>query len=169
MAIAKCGGMFLLLITLLVFLSGCKGGDMLLQGEKVCLFSSMEGQLTFQGEPVKGAKIVRKIAVNDKKEEPSFVTTDEKGMFSFSVVNKVIRQIFPAEIVTVQSLFVHYQGQEYHVWHMARRDGGEYEEFGGKPVNLRCEITDEIVPVEIKRGLLVTSCIWDSIEEVAYK
>ncbi len=157
-----------LLMVMALSVSACKGKDkgedMLLQAENVCLFSAMEGTLTFQGKPVVGAEVVRTIEFNDKKEKPDSVVTDENGMFTFPVMNRVVRQIFPFENGTVQSLFVHYKGHEYHIWHMARGDGSEYEEFGGKPVNLRCEITNEIVPIEIKRGLLVTSCIWDSID-----
>lgn len=143
---------------------------MWLQAEDVCVFSAMEGTITFQGKPAVGAKVTLIVRWKDEKGETETTVTDEKGRFSLPVMNRVLRQLFPAEFVAHQSIFVHYQGQEYHIWEMSKRDGGEYEEFGGRPVNLRCEITDELsYDVEIKRGLLVTSCVWDSINEVSSK
>ncbi len=154
----------LLLITLLLSLNGCKEEEetMLFQAENYCLFSAMKGTLTFEGKPAVGAKVVRHIEV-DKKEPPDFVITDEEGRFSFDTINRKIRQPFLTEFVVSQDIFVHYQGQEYHIWHLSKVGKmSEYEEFGGKLVNLRCEITDEMVAVET-RALLGTSCVWDGM------
>ncbi len=163
----KRSGTFTLLITLLL-LGGCKGEEdnMLFQAENYCLFSAMEGTLTFQGKPAAGAKVVRQIEV-DKKEKPDVVIADDEGRFSFSTINRKVRQSFLTEFVVRQELFVHYQGQEYKIWHMSKGGGPEYEEFGGnKLVNVRCEITDELsYGVEIENGLLVTSCVWDGINK----
>ena len=165
----KRSGTFTLLITLL--LGGCTGEEnkMLFQAENYCLFSAMEGTLTFQGKPAAGAKVVRQIEV-DKKEEPDVVIADEAGRFAFDTINRKIRQRL-GEVVVGQEIFVHYQGKEYGIWHLSKVDRtSEYEEFGGRLVNVRCEITDELsYEVEIKKGFLVTSCVWDSIDEGVLK
>lgn len=167
----KRSGIFTLFIMLLM-LSGCKGEKepMLFQAENYCLFSAMEGTLTFEGKPAAGAKVVRQIEVN-KKEKPDVVIADEAGHFSFGTINRKIRQSFLTEFVVRQEIFVHYQGQEYKIWHMSKGGGPEYEEFGGsKLVNVRCELMDELsYDVEIENGLLVTSCLWDGINNGASK
>lgn len=139
---------------------------MWLQAEDVCVFSAMEGTITFQGKPAVGAKVALIVRWKDEKGETETTVTDEKGRFSLPVMNRVLRQLFPAEFVAHQSIFVHYQGQEYQIWGMGKHDEGEeYGELGGVPINLRCELTDEPVPVEAKGGLLVTSCVWNSIDK----
>ena len=135
------------------------------QSEKVCVFSTMEGTLTFQGKPAVGAKVVREIEWYGNKEKPDTVVTDELGRFSFPVMNRVLRRFLPREFVAFQAIFVHYQGQKYQIWEMGKGEGFEYEEFGGRLVNFRCELTDELIGVETKDGLLTTSCVWDSIDK----
>ncbi len=162
-------GAFALLMAMVFSIYACKGEAMWLQAEDVCVFSAMEGTITFQGKPAVGAKIVRIVRWKDDKGESDTTVTNDIGHFSLPVMNRVLRRLFPVEFVAHQSIFVHYQGQEYHIWEMAKRDQREFGELGGKPVNFKCEITDEIVPVEVKRGLLVTSCTWDSISEVIFK
>ncbi len=171
MANIKRSGLWAALITLLL-LGGCKGEEdnMLFQAENYCLFSAMEGTLTFQGKPAAGAKVVRHVNVNEEKGEPDFVIADDQGRFALSTVNRKIRRVLPVEIVAFQDIFVHYQGQEYAVWIMSKHDKGEtYGELGGVPVNFRCELTDELVSVDAKGGLLGTSCVWDSIREELVK
>ncbi len=166
----KRSGIFALFITLL-FLNGCKGEEetMLFQAENYCLFSAMEGTLTFEGKPAAGAKVVRQIEV-DKKEKPDVVIADAEGRFFLSTINRKLRQSFLTEFVVGQEIFVHYQGKEYGIWHMSKGGDPEYVEFGGKLVNVRCELTDELVfGVEIENGLLATSCVWDSIDKGVLK
>lgn len=137
---------------------------MWLQAEHVCVFSAMEGTITFQGKPAVGAEVVRKVEWDDKQEKPDSIVTDEAGRFSFPVMNRVLRRLFPVEFVARQDVIVYYRGEEYLIWHMAKGEGKEYEEFGGKLVNFRCELTDELVRVEVKDGLLGTSCKWDAVD-----
>ncbi len=173
MANIKRSGLWAALVTLLL-LGGCKGEEdnMLFQAENYCLFSAMEGTLTFQGKPAAGAKVVRKITVDDKEDAPDFVMADENGKFSLATINRKIREpLMVAAFVIDQDIFVHYQGSEYHIWAMSNvGKTSEHEEFGGrKPINVRCEITDEMVRVEIETGLLGTSCVWDSFDEGGVK
>ncbi|MDZ4323066.1 MAG: DUF6795 domain-containing protein [Alphaproteobacteria bacterium] len=144
---------------------------MLFQAENYCLFSAMKGTLTFEGKLAVGAKVVRKIGVIgvNKQEEPDFVITDEAGRFSFATINRKIRQQFMEGFFISQDVFVLYQGQEYQIWHLSKGGGREYEEFGGRHVNVRCEIKDELVEVEIESGILWTSCVWDFIDKKVLK
>lgn len=143
-----------------------KGVSMsLFKSEEVWIFSPMEGVVTFEGRPAAGAKIVRVVKWQSDEGETDEVVTDEAGRFRLSGMTRNLRQMLPAEFVAYQDLYVHYQGEEYHVWVMSKREKGKFGELGGEPVNLRCELTDEIERIEIDRGLLGTSCKWDAISE----
>jgi len=52
------------------------------------------------------------------------------------------------------------------MWVMGKMGKNLYSELGGKPVNFRCELTDELIRVESDDGLLGTPCKWDSIEKI---
>ena len=159
-------GSAVLLMALVLSIYACKGEAMWPQSEKVCVFSTMEGTLTFQGKPAVGAKVVREIEWYGNKEKPDTVVTDEAGRFAFPVMNRVLRRFSLREFVAFQDIFVHYQGQKYEIWGMGKGEGSEYEEFGGKLVNFRCELTDEAIGVRMENGMLgATSCVWDSIDK----
>ncbi len=142
---------------------------MLLQAENVCVFSAMEGTITFQGQPAVGAKIVRIVRWKDEKGESDTTVTNDIGHFSLPVMNRVLRRLFPIEFSAHQSIFVHYQGQEYHIWEMGKSDTSENGELGGVPINFRCELNGELERIETKGGLLGTSCVWDSIDTESNK
>ncbi len=40
----------------------------------------------------------------------------------------------------------------------------KFGELGGKPINFRCELSDEPETVDLEDALLMTSCQWDSID-----
>ena len=71
-----------------------------------------------------------------------------------------------------QEIRVFVKGVEYPIWVKAKRGKALHDELGGKPVNFRCELTDEVIPVDLGvdvgpgSGLLGTSCKWDSIERI---
>ena len=73
------------------------------------------------------------------------------------------------EFRIAQEIRVYYEGKEFPIWAMSKRDLGEYGEMNGKPRNLHCEITDEIVLMEDFDDLFGTSCKWDSIEKQGEK
>jgi len=50
--------------------------------EEVVLFSEMEGHIIFNGQPVKNAKIERRINWKDDIGDTDYFNTDEKGLFS---------------------------------------------------------------------------------------
>lgn len=153
---------------LIIFVAGVyasEGVNMsLFKGSEVCVFSAMEGKITLQGKPVDGARIVRKVAWKDQTGETEETTTNSNGEFEFSMMNRSLRQLLTAQFVATQDITVYYEGKEYTIWTMGKMDKSEYGELGGKPENFRCELTDDLVRVEVPAGLLGTSCKWDSIK-----
>ncbi len=137
----------------------------LFKGKDVYVFSAMEGAITYEGKPAAGAKIIRKVKWKDQEGESDSTVSGDNGEFSLPVMNRTLRQVFPAQFVAHQSIYVQYKGQEFHIWEMGKLDKQEYGELGGKPINFRCELTDELLAVKVERGLLGTSCVWDSIEK----
>lgn len=132
--------------------------------EKVVLSSPMEGTITFNGEPAVGAKLVRTIKWQSDFGDKDTVLADEGGAFEFPVVEDSWRPILPTEFVVYQDIHVYYAEQEFHIWIMSKRREELWGELGGKPTNFRCELTDELVRVEVEEGLLGTSCKWNLIE-----
>jgi hypothetical protein len=153
---------FNLLICFVVAAYASEGVSMsLLKGSEVCVFSAMKGIITLQGKPVAGAKIVRKVAWKDEAGESEETTTNANGEFEFAVMNRSLRQVLPAQFVATQEINVHYDGKDYLIWTMGKMDKSEYGELGGKPENFRCELSDDLVRVEVPVGLLGTRCIWE--------
>lgn len=136
----------------------------LFKGEKVCIASGFEGRVTMKGKPAAGARIVRKFNWKDEKGETEETVADEDGRFGFPSHWDVLRRFLPVEVVAYQSLFVHYDGQEYQVWGTGKMQKSEYSEFGGKPKNFRCELTDELRRVDLEHGFVGTSCYWECAE-----
>lgn len=137
----------------------------LFKSEEVWIFSPMEGVVTYHGQPAAGARISRVVKWQSEQGERDEVVADENGRFRLSGMSRTLRQALPAEFVAYQDLYVHYQGQEYHVWVMSKREKGKFGELGGEPLNLQCELTDELERIEVDRGLLGTSCKWDAISK----
>jgi hypothetical protein len=90
-------------------------------------------------------------------------TSDENGYFSLPSMMRELKKVLPTQFMASQEIYVDYQGQTFHIWTMGKMSKKEYAELEGKPENLRCELTDDIVRVDSIHGLLGTSCQWDSI------
>ena len=132
---------------------------------KFCVASGFEGRLTLNGQPASGARVVRKFNWKDEKGVTEETIADQDGWFSLPVHWDVFRYVLPvAQFVSFQSIFVHYQGRKYHVWEIGKLEESEYGEFGGKPENFRCELTDELRGVDLEYGFVTTSCYWECAE-----
>lgn len=151
---------------LIVLLYSIDGGAMSsLFGTEVVLFSPMEGVMTYEGIPVANAKITRLIIwKGDEGETDTFYTSDN-GEFKLPIKKAKVRIPAFAEFVLTQEISVFYEEQEFSVWVKAKQDLNEYGELGGKPINLRCELTDKRTRLENFDGLFATSCKWDVIEK----
>ncbi len=133
----------------------------LIIGEKVCLFSGFDGQLTLNGEPASGAEITRTYEWGNKKQSESLITNSE-GNFKFDSIWAKSRALFIVQFVSHQQIFVKYRDEEYQIWGGGKLDEAEYGEFGGdRPKNLRCELSEPARRVDLNPGFVGSSCYWD--------
>ena len=131
--------------------------------EEIVLFSEMKGYITLNGEPVKNAKIERLIKWKDDVGEKDYFTTGEDGSFYLPTVTIKAKLPKFREFSVSQEITVHYNDNNYLIWTMGKLSKKLFDELGGKPVNFKCELTDNLERVEVKNGLLGTSCHWESI------
>ena len=132
--------------------------------EEIVLGSPMEGKLTLHGKPVVGARMVRWITWKDETGETDTTYINEDGRFNLPVIKVKAKLNKIVQFVAHQEINVSYKGNQYQIWVMGKFGKGMFSELNGKPINFRCELTDEIRRVETDDGLLGTSCKWDSIE-----
>ncbi len=133
--------------------------------EEVVLFSPMEGVLTHNGQPLSGVRLERIINWDGDRESSESIETDENGTFSFDELRDEV-EVSPLSVFVVnQYIYAYHEDKKVKIWVKAKRGKGLYAELGGKPTNLRCEITDPFVRVELPAGPLGTPCKWDSIEK----
>ena len=132
--------------------------------EEVVLCSPMDGRLTLNGKPVANAKIERLLIWKNEKGETDVFSTDSQGYFSLPIKKDTVKLSKIAQFVVTQEVRVFVDGQEYLIWTMGKSSKEEYGELDGKPVNLRCELSDDDQPMRLEDALLVTKCKWDSIE-----
>jgi len=150
---------------LFALLYSMEGGSMSsLFGTEVVLFSPMEGIITYEGKPAANAKIERLLIwKGDEGETDTFYTSDN-GEFRLPIKKAKVRIPTFAEFRIAQEIYVFHKGEKIPIWAKSKSDINEYGELSGKPINLRCELTDELVVLENFNGLFGTSCKWDSIE-----
>ncbi len=162
------------LFTLTLLLSGLcllslptTGGEFMgmLKAEPAYPFSGFSGQLLFKGEPVSNTKIVRQYELQTQSGvHEDTAMTDKEGYFTFeSILIKYRTPILSShEFLSHQGINILYQDETYHIWVGGKTERGEYTEFGGKPKNLRCELTEE--PRRVKHeiaGVISTNCHWE--------
>lgn len=134
--------------------------------EEVVLGSPIKGLITYKSEPAVNAKLERTIKWQDDVGETYSVTTDESGRFDLPIKKAKVKLSTISMFVMSQEIYVHYNNEKYLIWTIGKSSKVLYGELGGEPTNFRCELTDEVVAVEVKDGLLGTSCVWDSIEAI---
>lgn len=160
------GALLIIPMSVILLFFSMKGVAMsLLFGTEVVLFSPMEGKITFEGKPAANAKIVRTIIWKGDAGETDTFYTSEDGSFTLPLKRTKVRIPPLAEFRIAQEIRVFYNEKEFPIWAKSKRDLGLYGEMGGKPLNFRCEITDELVLIEGFDDLFGTSCKWDSIEK----
>ncbi len=132
--------------------------------KEVVISSPFEGKITFKGEPATGAKVLRTLTWKDEKGETDTTMTDGQGYFKLPIVKDKVTVSKLTQFIMSQTIRVFYNGQEYVIWTMGKGSTENYGELGGKPVNFRCELTNDRERIEVEDGLLGTVCVWDSIE-----
>ena len=133
--------------------------------EEVVVCSPMKGRITFNGESVAGAKVERFLKWKDEIGETDNTITDENGNFSLPIIKDKVKLSKISAFIMAQEIRVYFSGNTYPVWAKAKHDKGLYDELNGEPVNFTCELTDEFITVDAGKGMLITSCKWDSIKQ----
>lgn len=103
-------------------------------------FSPVMGKILYKGEPVIGAKVVRRYSgtgANDYITEQ--VTTNGHGEYSFEqgTLKLGIMRFLPHEAVISQEITLTYLGVEYPLWYMVKRNYdflGELKTFDDDPI-----------------------------------
>lgn len=137
----------------------------------MCLFSSFTCHITLNGEPVKGAKIIRKVDVKneDNGKFSDEALTDSQGNFSFPTMTAPFKTPALAELMIVQDMYVHYENKEYYIWTHTKMNAEEFADFGGTPENITCELTNQMKGRKLDLAIVVVSCLsWDINKKFIY-
>jgi len=127
---------------------------------KTCVFSAIKARITFNGEPVKQAKVIRKWEWKELREENT--QTDDHGYFEFpAAFESSITRLLPVELVIAQGLYVVVDGEEKKFWSNSKREPDENAEFNGKPIALICDLTDEMQIYRDFGSRMNTLCRWE--------
>ena len=125
-------------------------------------FSAFEGQLFYKGKPASHAKVTRTYDWDGTLNEET-IEADAEGRFAFESVSVETKESLN-QFVSSQEIYVLYDDQKFEIWGAGKIAEEEFGEFGGKPENLSCELTDEPRAVQLPRGYVGTSCFWDAIK-----
>lgn len=127
---------------------------------KTCVFSEVKAQLAMNGEPLKGATVIRRWEWQELKEERT--VTDENGFFQLpAVFESSITRMLPIELVIAQGLYVIVEGEEKKFWSNSKRKPEENVEFNGRPISLFCELTNEMRITREFGSRMNTLCTWE--------
>lgn len=127
---------------------------------KVCVFSEVTARVTVKGEPLKNAVIIRKWEWRELQQDKT--TTDENGYFTFPAVfeRSIMNRALPIELVIAQGLYVEIDGEIKKIWSNSKREPEQNAELGGQPINLSCELTDEMRITRQYGSIMNTLCTW---------
>ncbi len=133
---------------------GCK------EAGKVCLFSSMSGVITLDGEPVVNARLVRTVELSSPGVDET--TTDSQGYFEFpAVFKRTITKILPQEYASNQDIMVVHDGKQYRMWSAVKRTPEENSESRGKPLVVKCELNSQETMIKVNNSPIFSLCTWD--------
>lgn len=136
-------------------------------GEKVeaVLFSPLQGKLTFEGEPASGAKINLWIKWKDSEGETFSYIADENGNFSIPQHTATYKQSAIAQLVIVQKITIEYGNNVYEIWNLSKMEPEIFTELGGTPINVVCELTDDLTTIRGQGSLGGVACKWNLLEK----
>ena len=133
--------------------------------QEVVLASPMEGTLTFNGKPISGVKIQRKLSwYDDEGRFEDFVVTNTNGHFILPVIKDTVKVSGLMPLVISQEISARHNGEDVLIWALGKDSKIEYGELGGKPVNMRCELSNEKRITRDYNTPMMTRCTWDSLE-----
>lgn len=127
---------------------------------KTCVFSVVKARLTKDGVPLKNTQVIRRWEWNKLREDST--TTDESGYFELpAVFEKSITRMLPTELVIAQGIYVVDAGEEKKIWSNSKREPEENAEFNGKPIELSCELMNEMEIYRDFGSRMRTLCTWE--------
>lgn len=129
------------------------------------LFSPLEGHVLLNGSPASGAEITRIIKLQGEEYSEEKFKADSHGHFKLPLVREELELTPLNQFLASQRIFVQYKDEEYLIWNFGKMDTDIHSELGGSPIDLTCNLTDELRRVETPRGGLMTICHWRELKE----
>lgn len=110
-------------------------------------------------QPLENIEVIRRWELSEIREQRS--KTDDDGYSEFPAVFEfsLIRYL-PIELVIAQGLYVVVDGVEYKIWSYSKRNPYVNGEFNDRPINLSCEITNDLETTREFGSLMRTRCTW---------
>ncbi len=136
--------------------------------KNLCLFSSISGTITLNGQVIKNAKIKRVVdKAHSKGSKIDETTTDDQGRFAMPAIfdSSVVGKVLPMEFAVPQYIYVTYKGKEYEIWYGVKARSEENAESRGKPLNVSCELEKETEVIWVDGSVFHTKCTWDVIPD----
>ena len=111
---------------------------------KLCMFSSVEGVVLQNGEPVAEAVVTREYEWQDTKKSDQTVT-DASGKFSFPArfEYSLLSVIIPHSPSISQDIVIEVNGKSYEAWYFHKIDYEVNGELEGKKMIMACELSKE--------------------------
>ncbi len=128
--------------------------------DKKCLFSGFSGVLLDKGSPLAHVELYRKVEYRDKLYEDKVITNKE-GRFTFKSVwyRPLIDDI--DQFSAHQDIFINYKNSEIWIWSAGKLSPHEFAEFGAIPINLVCDISNEMDGPNLTGATVATMCKWE--------
>jgi len=133
-------------------------------GQKIVLFSEVNGVITLNQKPLSGARVMRQVEWKDITYKDETVTSAD-GSFHLPEMPGPGR-ILMSEFVAYQKIDVEYQGKEWLIWKMVKRDSLPNRELidlnngesAGMPIHFTCELSEPTRLIKLLMGVLRTNC-----------
>ena len=137
----------------------------------IYVFSEVKGVVTMNGEPVRGAQVIR---VGDHEHDKVYsdtAVTDAQGRFSFGPVSTFSLRPLMLGTIIRQKITIKYQGMEYLAWETTKTSNHRYGELNDEEVenpiklDLLCELTEPqdkrtVLEMELRNVGIYGLCSW---------
>ncbi|OHA80390.1 MAG: hypothetical protein A2675_01335 [Candidatus Yonathbacteria bacterium RIFCSPHIGHO2_01_FULL_51_10] len=135
-----------------------------LLGQKIVLFSAVNGVITLDQKPLAGARVTRTVEWKDETYKDE-ATTSASGSFHLPEMPGPGRIVL-AEFVASQLMEVEYQDQKWLIWRMVKREAGPNRELvddnnwesAGTPIEFSCELSTPTRKIKLLLSVLRTNC-----------
>lgn len=129
--------------------------------QEVVIASPLSGVITYEGNPVIGAKVERWLRWHDEEGERISTVTDESGHFNLPLRVDQIKLTPLSRHIVHQRLTVYFQGNETVIWSLGTDNTVMYGELNGADSELICALDGEPKNIDVEHGLLYTLCKWN--------